>query len=125
VINIRFRDEGTYVVAVCQGKWEPDTVTEAATRIRDFAVELSHNRILIDWRNVPGPITSLHRFMAGEVVARILTPPFRVAVLAQKELINKLAETTAVNRGALFLVSHDEQDLLRWLLEGLPGSEAK
>ena len=43
----------------------------------------------------------------------------------REEWINKLAETTAVNRGALFLVSHDEQELLRWLLEGLPGSEPK
>lgn len=120
MLEITFKDVGTHLVAVCVGDWESDTVTKALTRIREMAAQLSQTRIFIDWRNIPGPIKYSHRFMAGEEVARILPPPFRVATLAEKELINKLAEATAVNRGAIFLVSHDEQELLQWLLEGLP-----
>jgi hypothetical protein len=125
MINVLFRDEGTHLVAVCEGEWGIDALTTALTEMRDMATQLSHTRILIDWRNVPGPIKFSHRFMAGEEVARILHFPFRVAVLSMEDVINKLAETTAVNRGALFFVSHDEQELLRWLLEGLPGSDTK
>ena len=123
MIDIQFRDEGTHLVVVCQGKWELDTVSKAATAIRDMATQISHTRILVDWRNVPGPVTYLHRFRAGEEIARILPPPFRVAALSSVEIINKITEDTAVDRGALYFVSHDEQDLLRWLLEGLPESD--
>ena len=125
MINIRFRDEGTHLVAVCEGEWGLDALTKTLTELRDMATQLGHTRILVDWRKIPGPIKFSHRFIAGEEVARILHHPFRVAVLEEEEVINKLAETTAVNRGALFLVSHDEQGLLHWLLEGLPGSGTK
>ena len=102
IINIQFRYEGTHLVATCQGEWESQAVTKALTDMRDMARPLSHTRIFVGWRNVSGPIKYSPRFTTGEVVARILLFSFKVAGLDEKEVINKLAETTAVNRGVLF-----------------------
>ena len=115
-MNVTFQDEDTHLVAVCEGKWEPEAVAQAIECIRDEAIRTSHRRILVDWYGVSPPGSESHRFQAGEAVANMLPLPVKLAALGKKELINKLAENTARNRGASIHVCSDEKEALDWLL---------
>jgi hypothetical protein len=116
MLEVSFRDEGTYLLVTCRGDWEPDDVRDALVSMRDEAGRTGHTRILVDWRGVSAPRSEFHRFEAGRDVAEILRPPLRVATLGRPEVINRFAENAAVNRGASMFVSADEMRLRRWLL---------
>ena len=115
-MKVTFQDADTHLVAVCEGKWEPDAVAEAVGSIKEEALRSSHRRILVYWLGVSPPPTERHRFLAGEAVAEMLPHPFKLAVLGKEALINKLGENTARNRGASVHVCSDEKEALTWLL---------
>ena len=115
MVNISFRNEGTHLVAVCEGVWESAATTDIILRVRDEARRTSQTKILADWRNVSAPRIELDRYLVGESVAKVLSFHFKVAALYPKNLINKLAENTAVNRGGRLFVCSDEDEAYRWL----------
>jgi hypothetical protein len=116
-MNVAFRDEGTHLVALCDGVWDPVALTDIAHRIEARAVHLSHDKLLIDCTHVSAPSGEIYRHLAGEDIANILSPSFRVAVLYRRGLINRVAERVALSRGATVLVSHEMAELHAWLLE--------
>jgi hypothetical protein len=120
-MNVSFTDMETHLLVECSGQWEHSAVSDLAARINKSASELSLRLILVDWLKVTSPVTELHRFLAGETVAKVLCG-FKIAVLYPEDLINKFAENTAVNRGGIFLVTHNEEMALQWLLEDMPNN---
>jgi len=115
-MEVMFRDEGTYLLAVCQGTWDPVAVTEAAKRILSHAKQLSHDRLLIDWMQISAPASEELRRLAGEDVAFTFAPPMRVGILYRESLITGVAEKVAASYGANILIAHDQACLVSWLL---------
>ena len=84
---------------------------------RQAAEDAGLDRILIDFREMSPPARQLDRFLAGIHVAEVWRPPLRVAGVWQPERIDRFAEDTAVNRGAVFRMFVDEAAAVDWLNE--------
>ncbi|HET7451426.1 MAG TPA: hypothetical protein VFL12_01675 [Thermoanaerobaculia bacterium] len=98
-----------------EGSWNLEEVFAVIDRIR-WETELAGiDRAFADMRSVEGPIPALDRFFAGERVASVLGSRVRLAVLSRPELIDKLGENAAVNRGARILVTASEPEALEFL----------
>jgi hypothetical protein len=88
------------------------------TTVRDEATKAGLTRILVDARAIEPPAHEFDRFWFGSAVAEFFPGrEFKVALLFPAELINKLGEDTAVNRGARYLVIDAEGPALEWLME--------
>ncbi len=97
------------------GAWNLTEVFELIDRIRWDTELAGIDRAFADMRAVEGPIPALDRFFAGERVASVLGPRVRLAVLSRPEMIDKLGENTAVNRGARILVTASETEAFAFL----------
>ena len=108
-----FRD-GYFWIAVA-GRWDLGDAYGLVELIRRETDLAGVDRALADLRNVDGPVPGLDRFFAGKHVATVLGARVRLAVIARPEMIDKLGENTAVNRGARILVSGTEAEALAFL----------
>jgi hypothetical protein len=100
--------------------WSPDRVKELIDLVNQRCRQLHYERVLLDMTAVPGEPEYSHRFEIGVYIAQVMPGRPRVAVLARPEGINKFGEDTAVNRGAVLLVTGDRNEAITWLLEGAP-----
>jgi hypothetical protein len=88
---------------------------ELATSILEEAASSGDTRVLIDAYGVSAPKSNMDRFDVGTTIAELFRGRIKVAILYPPAIINKLAENTAVNRGADLLVVGDEKVALEWL----------
>lgn len=116
-MQLIFKDFETYLSVTCEGLWDPIDVTRAIQEVKVQAERRQLFRVFVDWGAVSDPSTDCsYKALAGEDVARLLPPPFRVAVYDRRARINKVAEGTARGQGAHIMVHHDPLLLKDWLL---------
>jgi hypothetical protein len=118
-IDLSFQEQSNFLLVVISGQYDPVVVRETLEAIKERATQTNAIRILIDAFDLSAPTAEFARYMAGLAFAELFPYPFRVAVLYKRELINKFAENTAVNRGASFHVCSDKDYAIRWLLDEL------
>lgn len=85
-------------------------------RVKIEAEKAKRDRVLIDCRDFKGYMTEAERFLGGKRLAETFGSRLRAALLMPAEQITKLGEMTAVNRGAKFLVTSDEDEAMAFLL---------
>ena len=117
-IDLRFEDRQDYLVVTSSGNWQIDAIKDVIDTIRSESEKRGNNRVLWDLRDIREPPTDLDRHTAGKYLASVWRGTLKVAVVCREEDITKLTENAAVNRGAQFFVTGDEQRALHWLLEG-------
>jgi hypothetical protein len=110
-----FERRAGYLRVKASGEFPTLNLREGVTSILKQAVKSGYTRVLIDAYDVSAPKSDIDRFDAGTTMAELFRGRLKVAILYPPELINKLAEDAAVNRGADVLVVHDEKVALRWL----------
>lgn len=88
---------------------------EIMTAIRNLAEENNRKKILIDAVNTPD-VQSMQRFQIGEMGIEIIGRHYKIAVIFNRELIDKFMETVVVNRGGQIRVVGSEPEALDWLL---------
>ena len=115
--RLSFRVRAGYLRATCRGEYPSSTYREMLAAIRDKARRSKRSRILIDAFALPAPAKEFDRIWVGEAIAQIFGTKFKLAILFKPELINKLAEHTAVGLGARVLVTGDEGFALEWLMD--------
>jgi len=120
-MELSFKIEDDYLYAHVCGQWEIDTTQKALIEIQAKATEAKLTRILIDCLELSPPQSEMARYSAGETIATIFGPPYKVVVVIKAEIINKFAENVAINRGANFLVVDDLAVGLEWLLSKQSG----
>ena len=87
------------------------TIGEAAARCRQEQLD----RLLADLREMVGVPTIMDRYEMGVEIARVFGSKIQCAAVADPGLINWLAESVAVNRGANFKVFSDMAEAMKWL----------
>jgi hypothetical protein len=73
------------------------------------------NRVIFDLRRLTGDLNTFARYTLGLAISEKLKDR-RVACLGETGKINKIGENTAVNRGAMLLVTDTYQDALDWIM---------
>jgi hypothetical protein len=107
-------DLGTHVRFDCRGEFQYQSLLDLIGHV-ETGLDATHKRVLVDLTRLTGTMDTLTRYNLGVAVAERL-PDRRIAVLVEKEKINKVAENTAVNRGASLYATHVYQDAIDWLL---------
>jgi len=97
--------------------WTSERALQIIQEARMVAARLDTGRILFDLRRWDSPSSQMVRYDSGVFVAQLLNLPYRIAALANEEVVNYFGETVAVNRGADLRVFTDEAAALAWLLE--------
>ncbi|MCB9640609.1 MAG: hypothetical protein H6727_17065 [Myxococcales bacterium] len=114
--SLFFEDRGKHLYAQISGPYPEEEIEDVLWKMRKEAEALGLPSLLIDAMRLDTPRHDLFRFVVGRHIAEIFGQKFRVAIVFPKHLINKLAENTAVNRGALLQVCGSEEEALQWLL---------
>jgi len=74
-------------------------------------------RVLVDNQQLTHPgESSFERYKVGVIIAREWGPYIKAAVMTKPEYISRYTETTAINRGANFMVFSDLEEAKKWLL---------
>jgi len=73
------------------------------------------NKVLIDIRKMEGNPNIFDRYRVGIEIAKAWGAKIKVAVIARPGMVNRMAENTAVNRGAKLMATFDVETALNWL----------
>ncbi|MDY6880406.1 MAG: hypothetical protein V2J25_15875 [Desulfatiglans sp.] len=114
-MEIIFRKENGHLEAILSGEATYINYSESMVKIHEESLVSSNKSILIDLTKTTGHYNEFDRFKLGEKIASLFGGDYKVVVIDRKERINKFGENTAVNRGALFMVTHDRKVGLDWL----------
>jgi hypothetical protein len=97
---------------------EPYTLTlflSTIQEIGEYCQKEKLNKVLVDLLKVTGNPSILDRYHFGVEIARVWGPRIKAAAIAEPSLVNFMAETVAVNRGANFKVFFDRDKASTWL----------
>ena len=81
------------------------------------AVAAERKLVLVDARNISGELNEADRFLGGQRSAEVFGSRIKSALLMPADKITKMAELAAGNRGAKLLVTADEDEAVKWLME--------
>jgi len=115
-LEINYKDEEGYLLVTVSGQWNLPELKVVVAQIRDEAAQRRQTRALVDARSMEGQPSEMDRYHFGIYAAELWGGRLKVAILYQEQFINKLAENTAVNRGAKVIVVSEREEALRWLL---------
>ena len=110
-----FKNKGDYLLAEASGNYSLEPFLSIIHKVADRCQGENLNKGLLDLRNMEGNPGILDRYRFGIEIAKVWGPRLKVATVARPEAINKMGETTAVNRGANLWVTPDFDLALKWL----------
>jgi len=115
--TITYTDEGVYLFVSVRGPWNVSIIEKYILEVRQRLDELGYKRVLVDDQQLTYPGgSSIERYKVGVIIAREWGPYIKAAVISQPENISRYTETTAINRGANFMVFSDQEEAKKWLL---------
>lgn len=115
-MTAEYTDEEVYLRVKVTIPWTTENAKKCIDETKAEAIKRGRTCILFDLSYWTQPDNELTRFWSGEHLAKVLQAPFKIAAFGAPNAINKFAENTAVNRGALFRVFPDEQAAIQWLM---------
>jgi hypothetical protein len=116
-IQAQYLETSYYLQATLSGDWTEPAIKAALDDVRAQADLRGFKTLLLDLDELSRPDCEMTRFFSGEHLAQVLGPPFVVAAYARPELINRFAETVALNRAACFAVFPERKQAIAWLAE--------
>ena len=115
--DLVFEDFSGCVIVRVSGRAMVDDKEATIRAIAGSLEARSPKAVLVDMRNIPGPLTFMDRYQLGELAGKLLTG-FHLAVLAQEEQADpkRIGQVVAQNRGArLEAVFTKEESAMEWL----------
>jgi hypothetical protein len=97
---------------------EPYSLKVALSLLHEFADICRRDnweKVLVDGLILEGPISIWDRYQLGEEYIRVIGTQIKVALVANRDLIDLTIENVVVNRRGRFKVFHDMESALKWL----------
>ena len=110
-----WQNKGEYLYAEISGVYSLEMFISAIHEVAEHCKSENLKKVLIDLRNVDGNPSILDRYLFGIEIANTWGPILKVAAVGNTEVINQMAENTAVNRGANLWATPDMELALTWL----------
>jgi hypothetical protein len=115
-LSVSFENHSDYFSVRLSGSIDPNEVTRVLDEVKNEADRNGQRRVFVDMRGVALPTGDMFRYIAGEHIAKVMSPPYKLVLLGDTRTINRFAENVAVNRGADLKVFDDDKAALQWLL---------
>ena|SRR5689334_19200987 len=111
----KLEDQPDHLVVRAEGDWHLQGVFRMLDEIAGRCRDKGYGRVLVDARNVHGPLAEMTRYAAGARVAEVLRG-VKVAVLANPAtVITGFGVRVAENRGGQMLATKSEDEARQWL----------
>jgi len=110
-----YQNMGDYLLVELSEPYSLDLLLSTIHEIADRCHKEKLDKVLVDLLKVEGNPSILDRYRFGMEIANAWGPSIEAAAIAQKTVVNYMAETVAVNRGARFKVFFDLQEARKWL----------
>lgn len=107
--------EPDHLKLIVQGEFSADKMFQLVDFVRTAADKASRSKVLIDCSNIKGNLSEADRFQGGERVAQVFGNRIKAAVVMPPGQVTKLGELTAINRGAVFLVTDSHDEAVEWI----------
>lgn len=113
--RVEFIKNTEFVEFRCTGEFILDDFLELGKQVRkEIDNKPTVKKVLVDVSSATVRIDIMHRFILGEFIASNL-PDLIIAIVANQNIIDKMVEDTAVNRGASVYVTHERELAEKWL----------
>ena len=109
------QNKGDYLFVEVGEPYSLDLLMSTIHDVADHCQKENLNKVLIDLRKMEGSPNIFDRYRIGIEIVKAWGSKIKVAVLARLGVVNRMAENTAVNRGAKLLVTFDKKTALTWL----------
>jgi hypothetical protein len=111
----QYRVEKTlgYIFIKAEMEYDHSRVLNLVNDIANLCIEHNINRLLID-ATIFSNVSQINRYELGDVISKAWKI-IRVAVILRPELINKLFENVATNRGGIVFVTDSMDEAVKWL----------
>ena len=108
-------DRADHLLVRARGSWQLQGIFRMLDEMAARCRGAGYGRILLDARDVNGPLAEITRFAAGARVAEVLKT-IKVALLAHPDaLITGLGSRVAASRGGQLFVTKSEDEARQWL----------
>lgn len=115
-----FENKGTYLLMTPSEAYSLQNYKEALAKAASLCKAYKLTRILADIRGIQADISIPDRFLLGVEMAELFGRRIKLAILAPSEIIDRVGENAAVNRGGRVLVTDDLETALTWLEAASP-----
>lgn len=105
-----------YLRVTAKGTYGFGRTRRLISLIRESSDGHQLRRVLVDLTGVTGQPPDVDRLELGERLAQVFGSTHTLAIIGRKESVNRLAETVALNRGAVLRIFFTEREALTWLL---------
>lgn len=105
-----------YLRVTLTGKFPVREARDLILKMRELSDMHRKTKIMVDSLNIDAPVSAIHRYSIGILIAEIFDGNHKIAVLFNPMLINAFTEDVANNRGVYMKVMGDESQALAWLL---------
>lgn len=116
-MSIKYLIHPEYLDVIFTGQRSSAALSNLIDEVYKECQKNNLKRILIDLSGAKGELKGFGRFEVGKKVSQVFNYLYKIVAIEKEERINKLAENTAVNRGANLLVTSDREKGLDWLMK--------
>ena len=109
------QNKGDYLCVDVSEPYSLDLLMSTIHEVADHCRKENLRKVLVDLRKMEGNPNIFDRYRIGIEITRVWGAKLKVAVIARPGTINRMAENTAVNRGAKLIATFDEESALTWL----------
>jgi hypothetical protein len=110
-----YENKGQYLLMKPSEAYSVEGYKKAIEEARVLCEQYGYTKIVADIRGRGEHISAADRFEIGVEMAKILGSKIQFAILAPSDVIDKLGENSAVNRGGKVFVADSMEKVLKWL----------
>jgi hypothetical protein len=124
-IELKIEPQSGYLRITFEGHFEPPLIDEVTSRVIENGVKHQSSKMLLDFRQVDGEMSTMDRYNTASVFAKKYLdeklagkiPTCRFAFVGNHPLVDpkKFGETVATNRGINIKVFTEMTEALSWL----------
>ncbi len=114
-VQVTLKSEPRHLHIVCTGHYHLATCNALIQQVREECERTGCYHVLLDLRELLGPMPDFQRFQLGERAAKELPPQCRLGIICRPEEINRFFENVATNRGLKTFVGPDLEVVWEWL----------
>jgi len=110
-----YENKGQYLLMKPSQAYNLEYYKEAIREARNLCEQYGLIKIIADVRERNEHFPVIDRFELGVEMAQILGSKIQLVILAQPDVIDKLGENAAVNRGGRVFATDSLEKALKWL----------
>jgi hypothetical protein len=117
VEDLRITHHDQYIEFEFLGEFSPPAAMKVVDAMVATCVESECYRVLLDCRQMSGPLSVIDRFTVAEYGAQVILRRIKIAVVGRDDQVqeDRFFENAAVNRGLRLKVFTDADEAVGWL----------